>query len=121
MIKVSDKNGDFLIQTLRTLSNEAARTELKVQAQQAISMLNISKLATENPRYQHDCMGCTFLGRFVCQDEEVDLYHCYQLADHPTVIARYGDEGAQYTSGRRIPDPRLKEASRRASLLGLVI
>jgi hypothetical protein len=53
------------------------------------------------PQFTHDCTTCTFLGRYVdtTTDPEptpVDLYHCTK---GPTVIARYGSEGPQYTSG----------------------
>lgn len=63
---------------------------------------------TDGPRYAHDCDGCVFLGAF--HDPvygPCDLY----FADHggvapegyrpatATVIARYGDDGWEYTSG----------------------
>lgn len=44
------------------------------------------------PEYKHDCSKCTFLGKF----EEYDLYYCDKSL--PTLIARYGDEGPQYSS-----------------------
>lgn len=50
------------------------------------------------PRFQHDCDNCIYLG----QHEEYDLYYCTQGGDWPTVIARYGDEGSEYTSGLKI-------------------
>lgn len=46
------------------------------------------------PKYQHDCDNCVFLG----QHSEYDLYYCPQ-GGHPTVIARYGNKGEEYTSG----------------------
>lgn len=44
-------------------------------------------------RYEHDCPECTFLGRF----EARDLYFCSQ-GSHPTLIAREGSLGHQYTT-----------------------
>lgn len=43
------------------------------------------------PRHQHDCEECVFLGTH----ERYDLYYCKA---NPTVIARYGTEG-DYLSG----------------------
>ncbi len=72
----------------------------------------------EQPRFQHDCDDCTFLGRF----EDYDLYHC-DLGVCPTVIARFGDEGPQYTSSiwiaRQGTVLSLAEALRRAVAKGL--
>jgi hypothetical protein len=45
------------------------------------------------PRHEHDCDCCTYLGHF----EKYDLYHCAH-GGNPTVIARYGDDG-DYMSG----------------------
>jgi hypothetical protein len=42
------------------------------------------------PRFHHDCAHCTPLGRF----HEFDLYFCKQKIGGPTVIGRYGNEGA---------------------------
>lgn len=47
------------------------------------------------PKYKHDCKYCTFLA----QHGEFDLYHCTQGINVPTVIARFGDEDRDYTSG----------------------
>ena len=44
------------------------------------------------PRFQHDCDNCVFLGHY----EGHDLYYCPR---EPTVIARYGGGGPEYTSG----------------------
>lgn len=65
------------------------------------------------PRYQHDCEKCKALGKFA----EYDLYFCEtDLGSHPTVIARYGDEGHEYTSGLLFADfdPAIAEAKKRA-------
>jgi len=48
------------------------------------------------PRFTHDCDGCKFLG----QDEAHDFYFC--PSSMPTVIARYGNDGPEYTSGLEI-------------------
>jgi hypothetical protein len=44
------------------------------------------------PRYLHDCECCRFVGFH----KDADLYYC---ATEPTVIARYSDEGSDYSSG----------------------
>jgi hypothetical protein len=46
----------------------------------------------ETPRYEHDCVGCIFLGRYGVND----LYYC---ASEPTLIARQSSEGSDYLSG----------------------
>ena len=56
----------------------------------------------EKPKYQHDCGRCTFLGTYYDQKHEVhnDLYHCDQNKSFgPTLVARWGPEGWQYSSG----------------------
>ena len=50
---------------------------------------------TFEPIFSHDCDCCTFLGTF----KNHDLYHCFQGGIRPTVIARYGNDGPDYTSG----------------------
>lgn len=59
-------------------------------------------------RYKHDCETCAFLGHY----NEYDLYYCSQ-GGTPTVIARYGDEGPEYTSGMGSDHPALVEARSR--------
>lgn len=54
------------------------------------------------PKFKHDCDGCIFLGRFsefhtFCTREH-DLYVHWDDTQK-TVIARYGNEGAEYVSG----------------------
>jgi hypothetical protein len=46
----------------------------------------------EQPRYEHYCRTCEFLGQY----KEFDLYYC---SNEPTIIARYSDEGGDYGSG----------------------
>jgi hypothetical protein len=52
------------------------------------------------PLFTHDCDRCTFLGTET--DPEggclADLYHCLDIIG-PTVIARWSNEGRDYTSG----------------------
>lgn len=59
-------------------------------------------------RYKHDCETCKFLGHY----NEYDLYYCSQTG-LPTVIARYGDDGPEYTSGMGSDHPALVEARSR--------
>lgn len=59
-----------------------------------------------NPRYQHDCSACTFLGHFA----GYDLYFCPQGGFSPTVLARFSNEGPDYTSGMGSAHPALIEA-----------
>lgn len=47
------------------------------------------------PRYEHDCDQCVFLGEY----DKYDLYHCSQGNTIDTVIARYGNDGPDYSSG----------------------
>lgn len=44
-------------------------------------------------RYAHDCEECRFIGKL----RKYDVYVCPQ-GGHPTIIARYGDEGHNYMS-----------------------
>ena len=47
---------------------------------------------TPKPLYKHDCDCCIFLGNF---DDYQDGYYC---PAEKVVIARYGDQGQEYTS-----------------------
>lgn len=84
-------------------------------------------------RYLHDCNKCKFLGSFVVPEnaktfvpegvEVVDLYFCGNGSKgNSTVIARFGDEGSDYTSGLRLiaVNPLLLEAYNRAVREGLI-
>lgn len=56
------------------------------------------------PQFIHDCDQCVFLGQYKhpLKDgtlEPVDLYFCPAALGGPTVIARYGNEGPEYSSG----------------------
>lgn len=52
-----------------------------------------------NPKFQHDCNSCVFLGNY----NGNDLYYCSQRS-FPTLIARHSDEGDDYTSGMWLKD-----------------
>jgi hypothetical protein len=72
------------------------------------------------PTFEHDCDDCLYLGSVVQEPTPIgwregphDLYVCFPQG---TVIARHGDEGEDYYSGRGTVQPVLVEAERRASL-----
>ena len=69
------------------------------------------------PRHDHDCDRCVFLGHHGTDD----LYVC---PDEPTVIARHSSEGGNYSSGLSFVGPRgiaaLTEAYDRAVARGLL-
>lgn len=51
------------------------------------------------PIYTHDCSHCTFLGTVSEPDgQQYDLYH-HSSSFEDTVIARFGSEGPDYSSG----------------------
>lgn len=80
---------------------------------------------SEDPLFTHDCNNCKFLGTYCCPDnlKWCDLYFCVQLAGMPTVIARFGNEGSNYSSGIGFADgsiPSLTEAKIRAIAKGLL-
>jgi len=72
----------------------------------------------EPVRFKHDCDNCDYLGRF----KEYDLYFCDKES---TVIGRFSDEGADYTSGMVFARPDgsevLYEAKKRAIKAGLLV
>ena len=52
------------------------------------------------PQFEHDCEACQFLGRYMDYNASMgptnyDLYQC----GGKTVIARFGSDGPEYTSG----------------------
>lgn len=49
------------------------------------------------PKFKHDCDGCIFLSWVPIGPEGHDLYFCPKC-DGGSIIARYGDEGSQYSS-----------------------
>lgn len=50
------------------------------------------------PKYAHDCDHCNYLGRFEWDGQTRDLYFC-GTHERGTVIARFGDDGPDYSSG----------------------
>lgn len=86
---------------------------------------------TESPQFKHDCDHCVFIGRYnhewivvgrtvIEPGQAYDLYFCNQAGTIPTVVARFGDEGADYISGLRLADvdPVLKVARKAAQMSG---
>lgn len=74
------------------------------------------------PRYKHDCDICTYLGQF----NGLDLYVCRADGDARilgTYVARYGDDGSEYTSGKWLvkTHPAICEAHRLATVQGLAL
>ena len=53
----------------------------------------------DKPLYSHDCKECTYLGWDINESDnsKVDMYFCPQNG-LPTIIMRYGDDGAEYIS-----------------------
>ena len=49
------------------------------------------------PKFEHDCGKCVFIGHIAGRD----IYTCPQ-SGIPTIVARVGDDGPDYTSGDRI-------------------
>lgn len=55
------------------------------------------------PEYTHDCEKCVFLGRSYSDKKTFDVYYCLQGGFHPTIVARYGNSGPDYYSGKHLP------------------
>jgi hypothetical protein len=53
----------------------------------------MERTIVEQPKYDHDCDRCQFLGTF----DGHDLYYC--PGGGPTIIARYSSDGPDYSSG----------------------
>jgi hypothetical protein len=47
----------------------------------------------DKPRFIHDCSKCMYLGNY----KSYDIYYCVGILGG-SVVARYGDEAAEYTS-----------------------
>lgn len=62
------------------------------------------------PVFKHDCYDCVFLGHY----NDRDLYFC---AD--TVIARYGDNRPDYSSGMGFARPDGNQSLYQAKLLAI--
>lgn len=53
----------------------------------------------EKPKWEHDCDSCVFLGNTIGGHHTVDLYyHASTEHDYVSVIARYSDDGPDYSS-----------------------
>lgn len=52
------------------------------------------------PKYQHDCASCIFLGQTIGGGRTVDLYYHRPNCGAPsgTLVARNSSEGSEYTS-----------------------
>jgi len=64
--------------------------------------------------WDHDCESCRLIGMLSLPAQDgsstldlFDIYVCPQ-GGHPTIVARYGDEGPEYISGNRCPLPGLE-------------
>jgi len=74
-----------------------------------------------NPLHTHDCKSCTFLGPHDHEGQTFDLYYCGKHEDG-TVIARYGSDGPEYSSGLVFAERGIEpyaEALKRAVARGL--
>lgn len=73
------------------------------------------------PQFKHDSTCCVFLGRYIHGVTNFDLYYYCAQQGMPTVLARYGDMGHEYSSGFTLGNdgPRA-EAMRRARQRGLL-
>ncbi|PGQ88361.1 hypothetical protein [Priestia megaterium] len=60
------------------------------------------------PTYVHDCEQCQYLGtEDIVNHGKIDIYICEESKPFPTMVARFGNGGAEYTS---IPIPVLLSA-----------
>lgn len=73
------------------------------------------------PLYEHDCDRCQSLGEHRVGDVAADLYFCTQGGNIHTVVARYSDDGPDYSSGLEfMHNPFLREAETRARAQGFL-
>lgn len=75
------------------------------------------------PRFEHNCEVCRFLGQHTLDNTTYDLYYCPRDGLPDNLIARFGDEAAQFMCGIEDADlvPVLGEAKRRAIQQGIEI
>jgi hypothetical protein len=64
-------------------------------------ILNQNTNVMNKPVYKHNCSQCIFLGNYAIEGKVHDLYYCPQIT-LPTVIARHGNEGPDYSSSIEI-------------------
>lgn len=74
------------------------------------------------PKFTHDCQECKFLGTISYQERTCDLYYhpaTFGMQDS-SLIARYGNEEQNYTSGIGFAStsPIIALAATRAMILG---
>ena len=76
----------------------------------------------ETASFEHHCDNCVFLGNHILSEVKMDLYACVNDGNIKTVIARYGSEGYDYSSGLSSAIsgavPELVEAFTRAKAFG---
>ncbi len=73
------------------------------------------------PLFQHDCDDCVSLGEHKIGEVDADLYFCTQGGIRDTVVARYSDDGPDYSSGLEfMHNPFLREAETRARAQGFL-
>lgn len=77
--------------------------------------------------YRHDCDRCDFLGTwglFTHEPQVFDLYVCARDGKIDTIIARFGNDGPEYSSGLVFKDskysPWLVECYKRAIAAGYI-
>ena len=50
------------------------------------------------PKFEHDCAVCTYLATGEFNGRECDFYVCCDSRGDRSFVARYGSDGAQYSS-----------------------
>ena len=73
--------------------------------------------------FTHDCKRCVFLGHYLTASDRYDLYYCGNNDRLPTFVARYGNDGPEYTSGIFLapPDHPITVARKMAERRGLIL
>ena len=104
------------------LAQALAGTEFTAKVTQPGSAHRLGVSLTPNrfDTYKHDCDRCTPLGSWSDGQRICDLYYCDKFKLMPTVIARHGSDGPEYTSGLGTQVPVLLEAERLARERGLL-
>lgn len=71
------------------------------------------------PSYTHDCSQCVYIGSGTYRDALHDWYKCPTTGEGWTLVARYGNEAPQYTSGTFLSCVVVTPLEIRALALGL--
>jgi len=119
---IRQRADDYCVITINPINEEttdvsvpsiAISDEVKAIFTVGADMTNV----TNEPKFKRNGADCTFLGHF----NNHDLYYSDQ-AGLPTVIARYGNDGDQYTSGMTFVGtvPELTKAHELAKERGLI-